>query len=265
MFLRSGDEAGERGRDCAATALGRSAARRCRLASALQSEDRGVRLSAIHALSRVDPRTRKAAAPLIGVLAGDDEELRVAAARALGEMGDEAGEAVPALLEASKADDDLGPAARDALQKIRKAPRSTAPALVALLRDAEPHVRLKAAEFLCEMEQGDGECLAALLELVKRRDTKVRQQSALLARYGSVAREAVPALIEVVRNDTDQQTRLAAVAALGAVSPDARPALKAALAGVPQLGDRSLAWAIEAAPIMIQEEDPPPAATQSRS
>jgi HEAT repeat protein len=138
-------------------------------------------------------------------------------------MGDEAGEALPALLAASKAEDEGGKAARAALQAIRKAPRSSAPALLPLLKDPEPRVRLKAAEALCELEEGDKECLAALLELVKRRDPECRRGAAtLLRRYGSAAREAVPALVEVVRNDPDPNTRQIAISALLAVGPEAR-------------------------------------------
>jgi HEAT repeat protein len=83
---------------------------------------------------------------------------------------------------------------------------------------------------LCDLEEGDKECLACLLELVKRRDTEIRKGAiGLLNRYGSAAREAVPALLEVLRNDADD-VRLAAINALGAIGPDAKaaiPALKA--------------------------------------
>jgi hypothetical protein len=66
--------------------------------------------------------------------------------------------------------------------------------------------------------------------LLKRRDPDIRQKVAvLLFRYGSAARGAVPALIDVVRTE-DRGVRLAAIKALGAIGPDAKeavPALKA--------------------------------------
>ncbi len=72
-----------------------------------------------------------------------------------------------------------------------------------------------------------------------RRDSQIRQGAAsLLVRYGSAAKDAVPALVEIVRNDPNPATRGMAVNALGAVGPEAKPALPAlkALADDKQLG-----------------------------
>ncbi len=173
--------------------------------------------------------TRKAVPVLAELLQEEDEALRCDAVRALQRIPGEAGVALPALLTASKADDDGGKAAREALAAFRRVPRSVAPALVPFLKDPEPHVRLKAVEVLCDLEESDKECLACLLELVRRRDTTIRSGAAtLLARYGSAAKDAVPALIEIARNDPIACST--AINALGAIGPDAKtavPALKA--------------------------------------
>jgi HEAT repeat protein len=109
---------------------------------------------------------------------------------------------------------------------------------------------------LCTIAEADKECLAALLELLKQRDSKVRQQAAgLLYRYGSAAKAAVPALVEILRNDTDQQTRMAAARALGAIGPDAKaavPTLKAAAKDSPHSGS-PLNAALNAAVKKIEE------------
>jgi HEAT repeat protein len=161
-------------------------------------------------------------------------------------LADEAGEALPALLEASRADDQEGRAARGALTAVRKAPRSTAPALMKFLKDPEPHVRLKAIAVLCALEEYDKECLAALVELAKRRDPKIRLEACqLLYRYGSAASEAVPALGEIIRNETDSRTRLSAFPVLGRVKPAARketiPALSEIVGNASDSGMRSTA------------------------
>jgi HEAT repeat protein len=203
------------------------------LLTALQSPDATVRKLAVLTIARINPPARKAVPALAELLKDPDDAVRGQVADVLGQMGDAAGAAVPALLEASKADDVAGRCAAEALKRIYRAPRSAAPALVKLLKDTEPAIRLKAAQILCTLEEGDRECLTTLVELVGRRDQQIRLGAVtLLARYGSAAKPAVPALIEIVRNETDAQARLAAINTLGCIGPDAKaavPALKAAL------------------------------------
>lgn len=179
------------------------------------------------------------------LLKDEDIGLRSDVCKTLGSMGDQAGEAIPALLLASKAQDSGGVAAEEALALIHKAPSSAAPGLLPFLHDADPAFRLKAADALCSSEEGDKDCLPVLVELVGRRDSKIRQGAAtVLVQYGSAAKDAVPALIEVVRNDPDAKTRIAAINALGAVGPDA----KAALPGLKALlNDNQVGLAAQAA------------------
>jgi len=221
---------------------------------AVKTGDKDARRLAVRALGRVPkviygpdpPRILLTTIPaLIPLLKDEDAGMRTDVCKTLGAMGDQAGEAIPALLLASKVQDSTGVAAVDALALIHKAPASAAPALLPFLRDPDPSVRLKAAEALCASEEGDKECLPALVELVGRRDSKIRQGAALvLFQYGSAAKEAVPALIEAVRNDPDAKTRIAAINALGAVGPDA----KAALPGLKAiLDDREVGPAAQAA------------------
>jgi HEAT repeat protein len=204
------------------------------LLTAMKSKDADSRSMIIsvlhHGLQDVDPR-RKVVPAVAEYLKDEDAGVRRDAAMFLGDAWNAGGgAALPDLLRASKAEDKGGEAAREALQKIHKAPRSAAPELLTLLKDPEPRIRLKAAEVLCDLEEGDKECLAVLVELVKRRDPQIREDAArLLYRYGWAAKDAVPALIEIVRNDP--QARPAAIGALGAIGPEAKaaiPALKAA-------------------------------------
>jgi HEAT repeat protein len=200
------------------------------LVKALKGSDKDTQLKVLQVLQGNHPPTRKAVPAMIEVLKSTDEELRYRAVLVLQGLGNDAGEALPLLLTLSKSTDSDGVAAGQAIQRISKVPRSTAPALIALLKDPEPPVRLKAVEVLCDLEEGDKECLAALQELVKGRDSKVRQQAArLLHRYGSAAKDAVPSLIEIIRTDPDPQTRQAAMGVLGVVDPTARKAAIPAL------------------------------------
>lgn len=108
------------------------------LAEAVRSGERGSREAAVNALGRMHPPPRAAVLALVEALKGGDEALRSQAAFALSGMGDGAGEALPALLTASKGNDDAARVAREAAQKIHKAPRSAAPELIKHLKDAEP-------------------------------------------------------------------------------------------------------------------------------
>jgi HEAT repeat protein len=217
----------------------------------LKAKDAGDRLHAVHGVVFCPPRlaTRKLVALLLPLLKDEDEYIRQAVAFRLGTLSNEAGEALPALLEASKVNDSGGKAARAALQSFRTAPRSMAPALVKLLKDPEPHVRLKAAQVLCELEEADKECLAALLALVKRRDSQTRRDAVqLLCRYGSAAREAVPALLEIVRTDVNPQTRCLAIGALKTIGADAKSTVPVLRDVVRNEGDlatrRSAIWVL---------------------
>jgi HEAT repeat protein len=208
------------------------------LVNVLVSGDNELRRQAIPALTRAGsrdgakPAARKAIPALVEVLKGEEEELRLAAVTALGTL-DDSGEALPALLEAGKVDDQVGKVAWGFLARMSKAPPPVVPALRNFLADPEPRVRLKAVEVLCDMGEADAECVASLLEVFKRRDSQVREQTArLLCRYGSAAEPAVPTLIEVVRNDPNPSTRCTAISALVAVGPAAYKAAVPALAEV---------------------------------
>lgn len=194
---------------------------------ALNSQDTDSRkqLFSVLSLYEIDAK-RKTVLAVAELLKEEDSGLRHEAAAFLGNISGVAGAAIPALLAASRAEDKGGEPARRALQNVRKAPRASAAALMAFLKDPEPRIRLKAAEVLCDLGEGDAECLTCLLELVKRRDPDIRMNAAVvLGRYGSAAKDAAPALAEIVRNAAYLDSAFPAINTLGAFGPDAKVAL----------------------------------------
>ncbi len=129
-----------------------------------------------------------------------DPDVRVSAARGIGQVGPTAAEALPALVRA--------------------------------LRDGEPRVRFDAAVALGRVGAVARDAVPALTRALTDPAGEVRVGAALgLAGMGAAARDAVPALLQALR-DGNVVLRMSACSALGSVGPDARaavPALRAAL------------------------------------
>lgn len=123
--------------------------------------DRRVRLQAIEALGDIE--AARSAPVLAEVLAGNDLELSVAAAEALGGL-DNLEHAPPELMRAaSSTDPQLRRAAVSALQSIEDP--ASAPALLPLVNDPDPRVRRDVVEALGQMHaQGAGPALRKALE-----------------------------------------------------------------------------------------------------
>jgi hypothetical protein len=114
------------------------------LLKGLPEGDLQTRKAIVNVFWRTQPLCGKAVPGLIEVLKdtkNTDEELRSLLARTLGQMGDDAGEALPVLLALSKSCERDGAAADQAARNIRKIPRTTAPAMIALLKDTDLNVR----------------------------------------------------------------------------------------------------------------------------
>jgi HEAT repeat protein len=127
------------------------------------------------------------------------------------------------------------------LESLETAAAPAAVSVVKATADEDPFVRWGAARVLGRMAPRQAEAVVpALAKLLKddNRDVLVTALAAL-ERYGPAAKDAVPALGEVVKGDGDAGVRLAAIKALLAVGTDARKArseLRAVLVG----GDASV-------------------------
>jgi HEAT repeat protein len=186
------------------------------LMEALKDEDWRVRQAAARALGEIgDPQALPA---LIQAL--KDEYVREAVEEALGKIGVPA---VPALIEALKDDDeDVRRAAAGALGEIGD-PQAV-PALIEALKDDDEYVRRAAVGALGKI--GDLQAVPALLEALKDRDEYVRW--AAVGALGEIGMLAVSAVLEALKAEV-WRVRLAVARALGEIGVPAVPALLDAL------------------------------------
>jgi HEAT repeat protein len=164
---------------------------------------------------------------LIDKLKSSDSDVRRDAAQALGKMGPQAKEAVPALVAALQ-DKNLFVRRYSAhtLGKIGSdAAKQAVPALTKTLDDKRKEVAEAAAEALGQMGTS---AVKPLVKAVKDKgtETSVRQKAVTsLGQIGPEAREAVPALMTVLKGKDNEEVRVEAATALGNIGSAARPAL----------------------------------------
>ncbi len=163
---------------------------------------------------------------LIKQLKDPEASTRRSAAKALGEAGANAKEAVGALADALKDSDsfvrrfaaqslgEIGPAAKDAVPALNKA-----------LNDSRREVQEAAAAALGKIGAGSAQALVAVAKDA-RKDTLVRRKAVeSLAALGADGRAAIPGLVEIVANKPargskkqpapDVEIRVEAINALG--------------------------------------------------
>jgi hypothetical protein len=170
----------------------------------------------------------------IAALASDSLEVQISAAWSLGEIGEHAVVAVPALLAATG---DMNPAVRynsiEALGKIGPGAAAAVPALLQLMTNPDARMRWRAAKSL----GGIGPTVAAasiplLATALGDADREVRLWSATsLGQMGPSAAGQAPVLINAL-GDVDPGVRYASARALGMIASATPPvvtALQAAL------------------------------------
>jgi HEAT repeat protein len=80
----------------------------------------------------------------------------------------------------------------------------------------------------CGREWKTAPTVSSLETSLKHEDPKMRYWAArTLGRQGAKAKDAVPALIDRLKNDEDKTVRMGAAYALGDIGPEARPAIPA--------------------------------------
>ena len=177
-------------------------------------------------------------------LGSQDANVRYVAASALGTMGPDAKEAVPALITVFRRDTDANVRylAAAALGFIGPGAKEAVPALITALamdKDPDQDLRGEAAIALGGIGPGAKEALPALITALAK-DTKPNVRGAAAIALGQVSagtKEAAPALITAFAKDTDPGVRHDAAMGLGEiglVAKEAIPALTTALAKDPE-------------------------------
>jgi HEAT repeat protein len=226
------------------------------LEAALEKGDPASRMRAAGTLWQMDRGKKVTMFPLL--LEGLKDNNRAvwgAAAQALGQVGPEAKEAIPLLVEmmrtrpeAMHAYSEVGnalwrmgePAVRPlaelvatpglskqvlqgATQTLGRLGAPAVPALVPLLRHTDPAVRTTACQALTTVGPAARDAVPALGDLLKDGDLNVRRTAvSALGRVGPAARAAAPRLAELARDKKDLNLRLMSLAALRQVHADAR-------------------------------------------
>ena len=192
---------------------------------------------------------------LIKELQDPDSDVRSIAAVTLGEIGSEAKDAVPALIQLLQDQDAEGfvrANAALALREIGPEAKDAVPALIQALQDQDKYVRRDAAGALGKIGTpgaikvakdryraivtlgwiGSKDEVPALIEALQNEDKDVRVNAAVTLRE-IVSEDAVPALIQALQGQ-DEWVRVNAAWALGEIgesAKDAVPALLQALQG----------------------------------
>lgn len=151
-----------------------------------------------------------------------DHQARVNAAGALVELGKDARDALPAMLEALKENRDfdsfllrqyiaqsvskIGPDARDAIPALREA-----------LKAEDTPISLY---FVWALRDIGKDSIPGLTEALKNKDGKVRAQASLaLAQFGKAAAGTLPSLVEALC-DPDEETRVVVAGSILSFDPD---------------------------------------------
>jgi HEAT repeat protein len=210
------------------------------LIDAAKDKDPKIRFAAVEGLGLLGP----AAVPtLVETLNDQDDHVRGRVTGVLGDMGPQAKVAVPAMLQSLRDSDEMT-RVWVAIEIIRIDPSTKNSALITVkkLSDSPNNsIRDLAAEALKEF---GAEAVPALTKRLRDSNIDVRIQTAnSLSALGIDAKDAVPALIEVLQSDQQDANFLIAVAdTISSIGPDAKaavPALTNALRN-PDLADAAV-------------------------
>jgi HEAT repeat protein len=202
---------------------------------------------------------------LIKQLKNNDSDLRREAAKRLGEMGADAQKAGPALVTAVKSDKDLFVRrfAAQALGAVGADPKIAVPALTSLLKEDTKELTEAAIGSLGKMG-ADG--VSALVDALKKNGTAKKEKgkkkgpatpdrtaflrakaTQALGEIGPSAKDAVPALVEALKDASIRADAATALGNIGSGAKDAVSALREALTGKGNKKDKAFKDAVNQA------------------
>jgi HEAT repeat protein len=171
--------------------------------AALAHKDVTLRRQAAETLGRMGARAKPAAPALTELLKDDDRLTRVKAAQALWWIDQRVAVVIPVLAESMQDKDvTVRRAANTALYQIQPRPKEALPAFLAALKDEDALMRVQSAQAVWEIDHKADEVMPALLDVLKHsKDQMIAMNQALLVLglMGAEAKEAVPALIEILQ------------------------------------------------------------------
>jgi HEAT repeat protein len=171
-----------------------------------------LRLVATEAIGKVRPDDAQAISMLGKALDDEERAVRAAAARALGELGPAARELIPVIVEHITRTANLPTISFD-----RDSQRKSAH-----WKQSEHYELL---ECLVRIDLQGAETIPLVAPLLQRPDLPSRVHGlAIIARFKSKAKDAVPSLI-IALKDEDELVREETARALGEIGPDAAPAV----------------------------------------
>jgi HEAT repeat protein len=175
------------------------------------------------------PAAEATLADLLAALKTKQGPVRVAVIDQLGAKGAQAAQAVPALADLLKDKSATVRAhAADALGKIGPAAKSAGPALAALIDDPDKTVRLQALESLLQVHPGPAVGVPVFAKIMEGDDDVLRTR--VLNGLTDHGKEAVPFLIELLKNEKTAYWACLVLGQIGADAKDAVPAMAALLA-----------------------------------
>lgn len=191
---------------------------------ALKSNDAGLRFTAAWALGEIGEHAVAAVPALIEAFKDEHRNVRWNSLEAVGKIGPGATAAIPALTEILKhPEDTMRWRAAWALGGIGPTAASAVPSLTELLTDESGDVRMNAAQALGKIGPAAASAAAGLAKALADEDWQVRMYAATaLAQIGPAANTAVPALTAALNDDNDA-VRAQVAAALKAIGPAPPP------------------------------------------
>jgi HEAT repeat protein len=163
-------------------------------------------------------------AQLVAGLKSPDETTRAKAADHLGAMGDKAASAVPALATAlADSSANVKAHAAWALGKIGKAAESAVPTLGGLVADEDPVVRRQAIHAVLAIGADPKVTMPMVTKLLEEADPAIRMR--VLNALAETGAPAVPRLIGALQNDKAAYWACLVAQDMGPVAKDAIPAL----------------------------------------
>jgi HEAT repeat protein len=183
----------------------------------LKSSDTSSRLRAIDQLGAQGPQAAEAVAPLAALLKDDSAVVRAHAAWSLGQIGAPAKAAAPDLAAlTTDIDETVRRQAVGALIAIRPGPKVAIPLFIKLMEDSDPGVRTRVLNGIAEV---GAEAMPGLIEALKN-DKAAFWACVILRRIGPAAKDAAPALAAKLK-DPNPEIRREAVLALGSIGEGA--------------------------------------------